>query len=100
MNVMKTVINTGFIGCGISKNMIQATTLAKVEGLHLSKILINNKSEAEFLQLKHPDATLVQDVQSILDDTEIKLILIAQPEKEELNLVGAALQAGKNVRII
>ncbi len=59
-----------------------------------------NKISGDIAMSQFPGAQLVDDINAIIEDSAIDLILVSKPKPEDMNMIGEAVQAGKNVRII
>ena len=62
--------------------------------------MTTNKVAGDSALLQYPQAQLVDNINSIIHDSDIDLILVSGPKQKDLNIVGEAMNAGKNVRII
>ena len=97
---MTTSKNIGLIECSTNAGLSRITSQNNPDGYIVKKIKTSNKVTGDNALLQYPEAQLVDDIHSIIQDTDIDLILISKPKQEDLNMVGEAVNAGKNVRII
>ncbi len=98
---METNINIGLIDCSKRTEISRAALNGNLNGYNVRKILTVIKNVPENTVLKEfPEAQLVDDVKSIINDSSIDLILVSKPTQADIDMVGEAIQAGKNVRII
>lgn len=67
---------------------------------NLKKIYIDQNVSKTWISQDLPSAELVDHRDSILQDSEIDLVLIPQSQKDNLELVSAVLTTGKNLRIV
>jgi predicted dehydrogenase len=93
-------IKVGVIGCEMSEEILLASgTTNKEEGFRSMKILATDKASAGIAKSTYPQAEIVNDAKSIVDDEAIELVFVSAG-RENLPMVKKALQAGKQVRII
>ena len=97
---MKTNKNIGLIECGSGGEISGITSKNNVNGYIVSKIMTPNKISGDIAMSQFPAAQLVDDIKSIIQDSAIDLILVSKPKQADMDMIGEAVQAGKNVRII
>lgn len=97
---MKEIKNIGLIECSSREGLSRITSQHNPDGYVVKKIKTTNKAAGNSALLQYPEAQLVNDINSIIHDSDIDLILVSKPGQEDLNMVGEAVNAGKNVRII
>ncbi|PKM94275.1 MAG: oxidoreductase [Firmicutes bacterium HGW-Firmicutes-1] len=90
-------INVGLLGFGISGRVFHAPIFTSVEGFHLSKIFTRSEQKKEQAGLLYPEADVVDNVESIIDDPNIDLIVIALPNTSHYEMAERSLIAGKHV---
>jgi hypothetical protein len=95
---MDTFMNIGLIECGKASSRLADS--GSLDGYHLKKVLVKGNIPEGWAELQYPQAEIVADMRSIVEDEGIDLIIISAPERHGLELAGAALQAGKHVRIM
>jgi predicted dehydrogenase len=66
----------------------------------IRKIWTSEPELAESLHQAFPEAELVDDLNSLLEDPEIGLVIIVPPLADEQPVIGRALQSGKPVRVL
>ncbi|MBN9381532.1 MAG: hypothetical protein J0H74_12245 [Chitinophagaceae bacterium] len=52
------------------------------------------------VKLHYPEAEVVNDTHSIIQDNSIELIIISSGERRDLEFIGDALKSGKNLLMI
>ncbi len=97
---MKTNKNIGLVECSSRGEISRITSRNNPDGFIVKKIMMANKVAEDSVLSQYPDALLVDDINSIINDSAIELILVSNPKQVDLNMIGEAMQAGKNVRII
>lgn len=98
---METNINIGLIDCSKRAEISRAALNGNLNGYNVRKILtVTKKVPENSVSREFPGAQLVDDVKSIINDSSIDLILVSKPNQTDIDMVGEAIQAGKNVRII
>lgn len=96
---MDRLTNVGLIELSIPNSAFQVETLGHPNGFYLKKVMVKNASP-EIMRSHYPDAEIVQDKRSIMEDSSIDLIVISGAPKTDLDLVAEVLQTGKHVRIV
>ncbi len=94
---MKRVINVGLIGFGNSGQTFLAPFINANDGFNLKKISTSNPSNTAKAKSVYPQAAIVSDVDSIMNDGDIELVFIGTPNTSHLNLAKQALLTGKHV---
>jgi hypothetical protein len=97
---MKANKNIGLIECNIKGEISTITSNNNPDGYIVKKIMAPNKVSGDIAMSQFPEAQLVDDIKYIIQDSAIDLILVSKPKESDMNLVGEAVKAGKNVRII
>ena len=98
-DVMEKVINMGRIEESMKEKAFSLAGISRLEGYHLKKVFVGDESDSWVKQM-FPEAEIVNDVQSILNDEKIDLVIMPTKQSEELKLVAKVLQTGKNIRIV
>ena len=95
-----TMKNVGFIelGNGTIPSLVQDVSL--LNGYQVKKILATQKATNKIAKDHYPDAELVEDSSSIINDTTIDLIIISGTANKDLGIVAQAVGAGKQVRVL
>lgn len=96
---MDKVINMGRIEESMKGKAFSLAGISKAEGYNLKKVFVGDEPGSWVKQM-FPDAEIVKDVQSILNDEQIDLVIMPTKQNEELKLVKEVLQTGKNIRIV
>jgi 5,10-methylene-tetrahydrofolate dehydrogenase/methenyl tetrahydrofolate cyclohydrolase len=97
---MKTNKNIGLVECNSKGEISTITSNNNPDGYVVKKIMTANKVSGDIAMSQFPEAQLVDDINSIIQDSAIDLILVSKPKRADMNMVGEAVKAGKNVRII
>ena len=97
---MSNVKSAGVIECGMKDETSIKDRIGNTNGLLLKKILLKNKASVAATQSYYPQAELVTDSASIIQDDTIELVLVADPQEKDKDLIRQVLQTGKHVRII
>jgi len=87
-------IRTGLIGYGTAGAVFHAPLIAAASGLRLAAIA---SRRAEEIARDFPEAKAYENPQSLIDDPDIELVVIATPNETHAALARAALEAGKHV---
>jgi len=94
---MENIIRTGIIGFGLSGRVFHAPFIDVVKGFELSKISTANGNNIHIAQVRYPEALIVPDGQSIIDDENIDLVIVTSPNTVHFQWAKAALLANKHV---
>ena len=98
---MNTPINNiGLVECGVSDHIYQLNQTSYLNGYSITKAYVIDKTSAGIIQSQCPEAEIVNDKATILEDKTIDFILVLSPQAGDMNFIGEALQAGKQVRIM
>ena len=97
---METNKNIGLIECNSKGEISTVTSNNNPDGYVVKKIMTANKVSGDIAMSQFPEAQLVDDIKCIIQDSAIDLILVSKPKQADLDMVGEAVKAGKNVRII
>jgi len=97
---MKTNKNIGLVECNVKGEIATITSGNNPDGYIVKKIMTANKVSGDIARSQFPEAQLVSDIKCIIQDPAIDLILVSKPKQADMDLVGEAVRAGKNVRII
>lgn len=89
----------GLIECGDSiLNFADAQN--EFDGWQLKKVLVKEDVENNVAREFYPEAELVSDTDSIMNDKTIELVIVSAPGEADLTLVAKAIGAGKQVRVL
>ncbi|WP_413624027.1 oxidoreductase [Luteibacter sp. Lutesp34] len=87
-------IRTGLIGYGTAGAVFHAPLIAAASGLRLAAIASRRVNE---IARDFPEAKAYENPQSLIDDPDIELVVVATPNETHAALARAALEAGKHV---
>lgn len=90
-------VNIGLLGFGTAGRVFHAPIASAVEGLKLSKIKANRPESIALARQLYPDAAVVSNTTSVLEDEAIDLVIVATTNDTHYSLAKAALLAGKHV---
>jgi len=96
---MEKVINMGRIEESMKGKAFSLAGISRMEGYKLKKVYVGDESRS-WVKEMFPQAEIVEDVQSIINDEKIDLVLMPKKQNEELKLVARVLETGKNIRIV
>jgi hypothetical protein len=96
---MEKVINMGRIEESMKGKAFSLAGISGADGYNLKKVYVGEESGSWVKQM-FPDAEIVEDVQSIINDEKIDLVIMPTRQSEELKLVAKVLETGKNIRIV
>lgn len=88
------VIDTALCSYGMSGLVFHGPLLEQHPGFRIAMILERNKHSSKG---KHPGARLVRNYQAILNDPDIRLVVVNTPDHLHYDMARAALLAGKDV---
>lgn len=91
-----TNIRTGVIGYGLSGRVFHAPFIDVVEGYTLSKISTANVERSAAAKERYPNTEVVADAESIINDTNIDLVIVTSPNTDHFKWAKEALLAGKH----
>ena len=93
------VINMGRIEESMKGKAFSLAGISRLEGYNLKKVYVGDDSRS-WVKEMFPEAEIVEDVQSIINDEKIDLVIMPTKQNEELQLVARVLETGKNIRIV
>jgi predicted dehydrogenase len=91
---MADQISVGLIGYGMAGRTFHAPVIQSVPNLRLKKVVERHTNEA---RQRYPWVEVVPDATTLLQDEEIKLVVIATPNISHFDLARQSLQANKHV---
>ena len=91
---MADQISVGLIGYGMAGRTFHAPVIQSVPQLRLKKVVERHADEA---RKRYPWVEVVPDATALLQDEEIKLVVIATPNASHFDLARQSLQANKHV---
>jgi scyllo-inositol 2-dehydrogenase (NADP+) len=89
-------IRVGLIGFGFAGRIFQSNVIEAVEGLELAAIVQRTGSSAA---IAFPHAKIVPSVEALLEDTSIRLVVVATPNASHLPIARQCLLADRDVVI-
>jgi predicted dehydrogenase len=90
------MIGVGLIGFGLAGRAFHAPVIRAVPGLRLAAILQRSGNEAAE---RYPDAQIVRSLEELLAMREIRLVVIATPNRTHFPLAQQCLAAGRDVLV-
>lgn len=94
---MQTNIGVGLIGFGMAGQFFHAPFIHNVKGFSLRKIRTANPDHIQKVKHEYPETEIVDRSESIFEDDDIQLIVIASSNTSHFELAKKALESGKNV---
>ncbi len=94
MFVFMRKINVGIIGFGLSGRVFHTSLLLASPEYRIVKVFSSREKEIKSIL---PDATVVNELGDIFNDSEIDLVIICGPNKFHFEQTKLALEAGKHV---
>ena len=95
-----TMKYVGLIECGHATIPSLAKDVNPSNGYQVTKILSGGTATNTLVKDHYPDAEMVNDSSSIINDSSIELVIIAGTANGDLGVVAQALDAGKQVRVL
>ena len=96
---MNTYKNVGLIECNYGP-IHELSEGSKLNGYNIKKIYTSNHHSQKDIKEQFPDAEIVDDTKSIINDALIDLVIVSSPADKDMDIVGEVLEAGKYVRVI
>lgn len=90
-------IGVGLVGYGLAGRAFHGPFIDAVEGLRLGAIVTGNPSRRAQAAAEHPDAVLLDSVDSLLERGDIELVVVAAPNSLHAPIGTRALAAGRHV---
>ncbi|MEP7319927.1 MAG: Gfo/Idh/MocA family oxidoreductase [Panacibacter sp.] len=97
---MNTYKNVGLIECSDQKPVLQMSENSRLNGYNIKKVYINNKLSATEIKSQYPQAEIVADTKSIINDALIDLVVVSSPADTDMDIISEVLEAGKYIRVI
>ena len=88
------MIRVGLVGFGMAGRVFHAPLICSVEGLELAAVVERSSDNAAE---RYPGIKICRSVEELLQDSSIKLVVIATPNASHFDLALEALEAAKNV---
>ena len=92
--------NIGLIECGTLQKPLYLSPVSVMHGYAVKKVLTTDVTDKTGAKTRYPEAEMVETAREILDDSSIDLVIVSGPSNDDMAVVGEALQAGKQIRII
>lgn len=96
MTLMKK-IKVAIVGFGKGARIYNAPDICSVEGFEITKIMTANNENIAAAKKDFPSAKVVAAFEEIIEDPEIKLVVITTPNHLHKEFAEKALKAGKHV---
>ncbi len=96
---MKKIINTAIIGFGFSGETFFAPFIQANPGFNLKTIFTTDPARVAKAKALYPNAEIVANADSIMNDASIDLVLVGSPNTSHLSLSKQALLTGKHVLV-
>ncbi|CAM4290616.1 oxidoreductase [Gillisia limnaea] len=90
-------IQVAMAGFGKGGSIYNAPIISSIAGLEITKILTTSAENIKSAKQDFPEAEVVSEYDTILQDREIDLVIITTPNHFHKEFVEKALNAGKNV---
>ncbi len=87
-------INVAICSYGMSGLVFHGPLLEAHTGFKITKILERNRNDSAG---KHPDAVIVRNLESILEDPGVDLVVVNTPDHLHFEMAGRAIKCGKHV---
>ena len=97
---MNTTKYIGLIECGTAQKPLYISPASILQGYAVKKVLSTAYANELNIKSRYPLAEVVGNSRDILDDKSIDLVIVSDPSQADMVMVGEALQAGKQIRII
>lgn len=91
---MKEIIQTGIVGFGLSGKVFHAPFLHVHPGFRIRKIVERHNDESRRI---YPYTAIVRNFEDVLNDKEIRLVVVCTPNTLHYPMVKESLLAGKDV---
>jgi len=92
--------NVGLIECRDHGPVLQMSETSKLNGYNIKKVYLSNNMSQNEIKAQYPQAEIVHDTKSIINDALIDLVIVSSPHNADMDIVGEVLEAGKYVRVI
>ncbi|HEX5652229.1 MAG TPA: hypothetical protein VFX58_04095 [Chitinophagaceae bacterium] len=97
---METFKQIGLIICGQPQQPFKLAAISSLKGYNLKKVLLEAGASENTIRLNHPEAEIVNNRQSIIEDHNLDLIVITAAAHDHTELISEILQSGKPVRLV
>jgi hypothetical protein len=100
LKIMNAFKNIGLVVFGNSQKKFRLAPVSRKNGYRLKKVLVGENVYENSVRASYPEAEIVRDKTSIIQDTTLDLVIFVSPIKKYMNLVGEVLRSGKPVRVV
>ena len=97
---MATKKYMALIECAKGENSYAKTSTPGHHGFQLKTAFLFEESASTYLHKRFPGVEVTTDYQTIFGDDSIELVVVSAPSAIHQPMIGAALQAKKQVQII
>ena len=97
---MKTFKNIGLVVGSNSEKKFKLGLASRMKGYTLKKVLIGENVFENGIRANYPEAEIVRDKCSMIQDTSLDLIVFTSPIRKSAQLMGEVLRSGKPVRLV
>lgn len=86
---------------GMAGKTFRLAGISQLDGYEVRKIYTGETTvPSDWIKEQFPRAEVVEDRNAIINDHNIDLVLVADPENQDLDTVAQLLQTGKFVRMV
>ena len=100
LEIMNSFKNIGLVVSGNSQKIFRLAPVSRKNGYTLKKVLVGENVYENSVRVNYPEAEIVRDKTSIIQDSTLDLVIFVSPIRKYLNLVGEVLRSGKPVRVV
>ena len=90
-------LGVGLVGYGLAGRVFHAPLVAAIDGLRLAAIVTADPERRARAAADHPEAALLDDVDGLLERSDVELVVIATPNRSHVPIGIRALSAGRHV---
>jgi predicted dehydrogenase len=90
-------LGIGLVGYGLAGRYFHAPFIAGVDGLRIVAIATTRDDRRADARLDHPDASIVDSVDALLERPDVDIVVLASPNRTHVPLGIRALEAGRHV---
>ncbi len=88
-------IGVGIVGFGLAGRVFHAPLVHAVEGLRVAGIVA--RSNADLARASYPEARVVSTLEELLQETDVRVVVIASPNSTHSQFATEALEADRDV---
>lgn len=92
-------LHTAFVGYGSGGRIYNAPILSSVSGFRVTKILTSSPHNIKAASQDFPEAEVVSNLVEILEDSEIRLVILVLPNHLHYSFAKQILEAGKHLLV-